>query len=164
MSIPGYKFTMPLRVRWAEVDRQGVVFNGQYLTYFDVGITEYWRAIGLPYPAGIADTGTDLYVVKALVNYHAPVEYDDMLELGVRVERMGNSSLTFAIQIDRDGKCLTTGEVVYVTTHLVSRKSCPIPQKLRVGIEAFEHPDNLGNASPLRSSRQTKPSTRSALP
>ncbi len=138
MPIAGYKFTMPLRVRWAEVDRQGVVFNGQYLTYFDVGITEYWRAIGLPYPVGIADMGTDLYVVKAVVNYHSPVEYDDMLEVGVRVARIGKSSLTFAIQIDRDSKCLTTGEVVYVTTDTASRRSCPIPQNLRDAIEAFQ--------------------------
>lgn len=127
MSIAGYNFTMPLRVRWAEVDRQGVVFKGHYLTYFDVGITEYWRTIGLPYPDGIADTGSDLYVVKATVNYHAPVEYDDMLEVGIRVARLGDSSLTFAVQIDRQGKCLTTGEVVYVTTDSVSRRSCPIP-------------------------------------
>ncbi len=138
MAIAGYKFTMPLRVRWAEVDRQGVVFNGQYLTYFDVGITEYWRAIGLPYPEGIAGTGSDLFVAQAVVNYHAPLEYDDMLEVGIRVARLGNSSLTFAIQIDRDGKCLTTGEVVYVTTGVVSRRSRPIPDKLRQRIEAFE--------------------------
>ena len=140
MAIAGYKFTMPLRVRWAEVDRQGVVFNGHYLTYFDVGITEYWRAIGLPYPEGIADTGVDLFVAKAVVNYHAPLEYDDVLEVGVRVARLGNSSLTFAIQIDRDGKCLTTGEVVYVVTDIVSRRSCPIPRKLRQGVESFEAP------------------------
>jgi acyl-CoA thioester hydrolase len=138
MAIVGYKFTMPLRVRWAEVDRQGVVFNGHYLTYFDVGITEYWRAIGLPYPAGIADTGSDLFVAKAVVNYHAPIEYDDQLEVGIRVARLGNSSLTFAIEIDREGKCLTTGEVVYVTTDAVSRQSCPIPDKMRRRIEAFE--------------------------
>jgi acyl-CoA thioester hydrolase len=138
MAIVGYKFTMPLRVRWAEVDRQGVVFNGHYLTYFDVGITEYWRAIGLPYPAGIADTGSDLFVAKAVVNYHAPIEYDDQLEVGIRVARLGNSSLTFAIEIDREGKCLTTGEVVYVTTDAVSRQSCPIPDKMRRMIEAFE--------------------------
>lgn len=138
MAIAGYKFTIPLRVRWAEVDRQGVVFNGHYLTYFDVGITEYWRAIGLPYPEGMADTGSDLFVAKAVVNYHSPIEYDDMLEVGVRVARLGNSSLTFAIQIDREGKCLSTGEVVYVTTDAVSRRSRPVPQKVRQGIEAFE--------------------------
>lgn len=140
MAIEGYKFTIPLRVRWAEVDGQGVVFNGHYLTYFDVGITEYWRAIGLPYPEGIADTGSDLFVVKAVVNYHSPIGYDDVLEVGVRVARLGNSSLTFAIQIDREGKCLSTGEVVYVTTDAVSRRSRPIPEKLRQAVEVFEAP------------------------
>ena len=48
MAITGYKFTMPLRVRWAEVDRQGVVFNGHYLTYFDVGITDFGKGSGHP--------------------------------------------------------------------------------------------------------------------
>ncbi len=138
MAIAGYKFTIPLRVRWAEVDRQGVVFNGHYLTYFDVGITEYWRAIGLPYPEGIADTESDLFVAKAVVNFHAPIEYDDVLEVGVRVAHMGNSSITFAIQIEREGQCVTTGELVYVTTDVVSQRSCPIPSKVRQGIEAFE--------------------------
>ena len=50
-----------LRVRWAETDMQGIVFNGHYLTYFDVAITEYWRAIGMPYPAAFAGTGVDLF-------------------------------------------------------------------------------------------------------
>jgi hypothetical protein len=61
MAIQGYAFTMALRVRWAEVDQQGIVFNAHYLTYFDVAITEYWRAIGLPSPDGLAGTGSDLY-------------------------------------------------------------------------------------------------------
>ena len=81
MARSEYRFSHPLRVRWAEVDRQGIVFNGHYLAYFDIGITEYWRAIGYPYPDGLAEHGTDLFVVKATVEYHASAAYDDMLDI-----------------------------------------------------------------------------------
>ena len=90
-----FRFFHTLRVRWAEVDRQGIVFNGHYLTYFDVAITEYWRAIGVPYPAITDRWGSDLFVVKASVEYHAPAHYDDVLDIGVRVARIGTSSMTF---------------------------------------------------------------------
>ena len=74
------KFSLihPLRVRWAEVDMQGIVFNGHYLAYFDVGVTEYYRAIGHPYPGSFAGAGTDLFVKKAEIEYHAPAAYDDL--------------------------------------------------------------------------------------
>ena len=65
MARQEFRFAHRLRVRWAEVDRQGIVFNGHYLTYFDVGITEYYRTLGYPYPDGLAQLGTDLYVRKA---------------------------------------------------------------------------------------------------
>lgn len=134
-----YSFHYPLRVRWAEVDRQGIVFNGHYLTYFDVGITEYWRAIGLPYPDGVADAGSDLYVVKTLINYHGSAEYDDVLDIGVRVARIGTSSMTFEVGISLDNELLIEGEVVYVNADPETRLSKPVPDKLRHAIEHFEN-------------------------
>ncbi len=95
MARGDFTFCHPLRVRWAEVDRQGIVFNGNYLHYFDVGITEYWRAIGCPYPDGLVGQGSDLFVKKATVEYHAPAGYDDVLDVCVRVARIGRSSLQF---------------------------------------------------------------------
>jgi acyl-CoA thioester hydrolase len=136
-------FTLTLRVRWAEVDRQGIVFNAHYLTYFDVGIAEYWRAIGLPYPDGMAGTGTDLYVAKAAVDYHGSAGYDDLLEIGVRVARLGNSSIAFAIEIQREGQRLTSGEVVYVNADPETRQSRPLPARVRQAIESYERSDEL---------------------
>src|SRR4026209_2789972 len=101
MARQEFRFSYGLRVRWAEVDMQGIVFNGHYLTYFDVAITEYWRALGLPYPQTTADTGGELYTVRASVEYHAPARYDDELELCVRCARIGRSSLAFVLQIWR---------------------------------------------------------------
>jgi acyl-CoA thioester hydrolase len=137
MSLP-YIFFHQLRVRWAEVDRQGIVFNGHYLTYFDVAITEYWRAINLPYPDGVADSGSDLYVVKTLINYKGSAEYDDILDIGVHVSRIGLTSITFQLGIFREGKLLVDGEVVYVNADPETRRPAPVPDRLRHAIEHFE--------------------------
>jgi acyl-CoA thioester hydrolase len=133
-----FAFSHPLRVRWAEVDRQGIVFNGHYLTYFDVGITEYWRALGYPYPDGLLQHGTDLYVKKASVEYHASAQYDDVLDVMVRVARIGRSSLQFLLEIHRGAEHLISGEVLYVNADPASRKSTPVPGFLREAIGRLE--------------------------
>ncbi len=138
MTKSDFRFLHRLRVRWAEVDRQGIVFNGHYLTYFDVGITEYYRALGYPYPDGLAQHGTDLYVRKAEVEYHASAEYDDEIDICVRVERLGRSSFDFRIEIRRADKLLVSGTVVYVNADPAARKSVPVPDFLRSAIKAFE--------------------------
>ena len=138
MAREEFRFTHRLRVRWAEVDRQGIVFNGHYLTYFDVGITEYYRALGYPYPDGLAQHGTDLYVRKAEVEYHASAEYDDEVDVCVRVERLGRSSFDFRVEIHRADQLLVGGKVIYVNADPVARKAAPLPDFLRNAIKAFE--------------------------
>ena len=143
-----FRFTYRLRVRWAEVDRQGIVFNGNYLTYFDVGVTEYYRALGYPYPDGLAQHGTDLYVRKAELEYHGSAAYDDELDICVRVDRLGRSSFDFRIEIRRLDELLVSGRLVYVSADPVARKSSPLPDFLRNAIRAFEHtaPEELDGA------------------
>ena len=133
-----FTFAHPLRVRWAEVDAQGIVFNGHYLAYFDVGITEYWRAIGFPYPDGLRRDGNDLYVKKASVEYHGSAGYDDVLDLCVRIARVGRSSVQFLIEIHRARDRLVDGEVVYVNANPTTRQAAAIPDDLRAAICAFE--------------------------
>jgi len=138
MNPERYRLRERLRVRWAETDMQGIVFNGHYLTYFDVAITEYWRAIGMPYPAAFAGTGVDLFAVKSTVEYLAPARYDDMIEVGCRAARLGRSSIGFALVIWRGGEPITKGEVVYACADPVARRAVPIPASLRQAIEVFE--------------------------
>ena len=133
-----FKFRHDLRVRWAEVDRQGIVFNGHYLTYFDVGITEYWRAIGYPYPDGLLAAGTDTFVVKASIEYHAPAQYDDVLAVLVRVARVGRTSMQFLLEIRRGDQHLISGEVIYVMADPKTRKPSPVPDFLRAAIARYE--------------------------
>jgi acyl-CoA thioester hydrolase len=128
-----------MRVRWAEVDKQGIVFNAHYLMYFDVAITEYYRALGYPYPEGLAQHGTDLYVKKVEMEYHASAGYDDEIDVCVRVARLGRSSFEFQLEIHRADQPLVGGRVVYVNADAKTRKSVALPEFLRTAIKAFEH-------------------------
>jgi YbgC/YbaW family acyl-CoA thioester hydrolase len=138
MARQDFRFYHRLRVRWAEVDRQGIVFNAHYLMYFDVAITEYYRALGYPYPEGLAQHGTDLYVKKAQVEYHASAHYDDEIDVCARVARLGRSSFSFSLEIYRNNQSLVEGEVVYVNADPATRKSARVPDFLRDAIRRFE--------------------------
>ncbi len=138
MARSDFRFFHRLRVRWAEVDRQGIVFNGHYLMYFDVGVTEYYRAIGLPYPEGLQQHGTDLFVKKAEIEYHSPAQYDDELDVCVRVPRFGRSSFDFLAEVFRDEELLVSGRLVYVNADPATRKSAPVPEFLRSAIRSYE--------------------------
>ena len=141
MGFAEFRHRVPLRVRWAEVDLQGVVFNGHYLAYCDVCATEYWRAIGMTYPGAFETIGADLFVRKATLEYHAPAGYDDELDICGRTSRLGTTSLTFSVEMFRAGqreRALVTGELVYVCTDAVSRQSMQLPALLRERILAFE--------------------------
>lgn len=133
-----FTFAHPLRVRWAEVDRQDVVFNGNYFLYFDVAVAEYWRAIGFEYPRSIVALGMDIFCIKATAEYHAPAHYDDVLEVGCRAARVGRSSLVLLFGIWRGTERLTSGELIYVNADLATRKSAPWPGFVREKILAFE--------------------------
>lgn len=137
-----------LRVRWAEVDRQNVVFNGHYFLYFDVAVAEYWRAIGVPYPAGYVDTyGTDVFAVKAGAEYHGSATYDDWLDVCCRVGRLGRSSAQFIIGVWKGGEHITSGELIYVNADPKTRKSAPWPETFKRAVLRYERtPPALADA------------------
>lgn len=134
-----FAFFHPLRVRYSEIDGQGVVYNAHYLTYYDVAITEYLRWLDFDYPlGGDPAAGTDFHLVKALVEFRAPVVYDEQIEVGVRVARLGNSSVTFALAIypQGGGPARATGEIVWVNTDQAAHKSAPLPQRFLAAVAA----------------------------
>jgi acyl-CoA thioester hydrolase len=139
MAREQFTFCHTLRVRWAEVDKQGIVFNGNYFLYFDVAITEYYRAIGIDYPDGIVKAfGTDLYTVKATAEYHGSAEYDDILDIHGRIARLGRSSMQFLLEIWRGKDHLASGELIYVNADPATKKSAPLPDVLRQKIIGYE--------------------------
>jgi acyl-CoA thioester hydrolase len=140
MSRDRFWFFHPFRVRYSEIDGQGVVFNAHYLTYFDTSITEYFRALGYDQYSDSRKTGIDFHVVKSLIEYKAPVLFDWELDVGARVARIGNSSLTFELAIFRKGgtEALVTGEIVWVYTDQNTHRPVPIPKSIRDFIAARE--------------------------
>ncbi|MDB5930555.1 MAG: 4-hydroxybenzoyl-CoA thioesterase [Polaromonas sp.] len=133
-----FRLVHRLRVRWAEVDMQKIVFNAHYLMYFDTAITDYWRALALPYEESMQQLGGELYVKKASLEYHGSARFDDQLEVALRCSRIGNSSMVFSGAIFRGEALLVTCELVYVFADPVSQTSRPVPQALRSLVERFE--------------------------
>lgn len=136
-----FRFFHRLRVRWAEVDMQKIVFNAHYLMYFDTAIADYWRALALPYQEAMDSLEGDLYVVKATVEFHASARVDDQIEVAMKCSRIGTSSMTFTGAIFRGDQHLISGEIVYVFADPATQTSKPVPRALRdivLGYEAGE--------------------------
>tara|TARA_R110002020_G_scaffold48287_3_gene137787 strand:- start:2189 stop:2626 length:438 start_codon:yes stop_codon:yes gene_type:complete len=138
MQLGDFSFSHSLRVRWAEADMQGIVFNGHYLTYADVGITEYFRAMGQAYSGETGVNGSDFFAVRTLLEYRSPARFDELLDVHVRVARLGNSSMQFLIGIYRGEELLVNGEIVYVHADQSTRRPSPIPASFRAAVIGFE--------------------------
>ena len=132
-----FRFAHRLRVRWAEIDGQNVVFNGHYLTYFDVAATEYWRALGYDYRSFL-ERGVDTLAVKATLDYEASAHFDDDLDVGVRVARLGRTSMALAFEIRRGDQRLVRGELIYVFVDPTGRRPVPIPLEIQKSITDYE--------------------------
>jgi acyl-CoA thioester hydrolase len=128
-------FRHGLRVRYNECDPQGIVFNGNYLHYFDIGVTELYReAIGGW--SEIQAQGVDAVVAEANLRYLKPLHFDEQFEIEVSVEHMGDSSMVLALAIDRDGERCTEGSLRYVFIEGGGAKAT-IPQPVRAALERF---------------------------
>ena len=138
MKRQDFRFFHRLRVRWAEVDMQKIVFNAHYLMYFDTAVADYWRALALPYEEAMQQLGGDLYVKKATVEFSASARMDDRLDIGLKCGRIGNSSMTFTGAIFRGDELLITCELVYVFADPATQKSKPVPAALRDTLTAYE--------------------------
>ena len=126
-------FTHELRVRFHECDPQGVVFYPNHLMYFDVVLTELWRAAFGGYDA-MVQSGTDVHVVRAALDYHAPARFDDALELSMEVVRFGTTSITSRCEERRGGEVLLSGELVHVCVSTGTHEKVAVPERLRAGL------------------------------
>jgi YbgC/YbaW family acyl-CoA thioester hydrolase len=138
MKRTDFRFAERLRVRWAEIDAQQIVFNGHYLAYFDTAVGGYWRALALPYAQTMESLEGDLFVRKATLEYLGSARYDELLEIGVRCQRIGSSSMTVVCAVFRGEELLVHGELVYVFADPQAQTSKAIPASLRAVLGAFE--------------------------
>jgi len=140
MARADFKFFHGLRVRYSEIDAQGIVFNAHYLTYFDTAIYEYLRTLAFDYHSHVGDSGQDFHAVKAMVEFHRPCRFDDEIDVGVRVARLGRSSITFHLEVLlKDGiDPHASGQVIWVNADQQSGKSARLPAQLVESIKLYE--------------------------
>jgi len=133
-----FRFLHRLRVRWAEVDLQKIVFNPHYLMYLDTALADYWRAMGLPYEPTLAALGGELFVKKATLEYHGSAVYDDFLDVGLRCARVGNTSIQLQGGIFRGNQLLVGADLVHVFADPLTRTPLTVPTVLRQTMEGFD--------------------------
>ena len=124
------------RVRYAECDAQSVVFNAHYFAYFDLALTELFRAVFGGYES-MLERQVDLVVGEASARFLAPARFDDELEVAVSVTRPGTTGVTTRYELLRDGQLLVEGTLRHVVVNLGTHAKAPIPDWMREGLEAF---------------------------
>ncbi|HEY7266558.1 MAG TPA: thioesterase family protein [Solirubrobacterales bacterium] len=129
-------FRYRLRVRYNECDPQGVVFNANYLTYFDLTMTELWRELG-GYQA-MVDAGVDMVVAEARILYRAALRFDDEFEARLEIARLGETSMTTEILLSRDGEQVAEGELRHVFVESGGGATAPIPEPIRAGLSRYQ--------------------------
>ncbi len=137
---PPFKFSAFTRVGFSDTDAQGIVYYGRYLPYFDLARVEYLRHLGLLR----LETGEHEFVMRAsAVEYFAPARFDDLLEIFVRLARIGRTSATFECEAHRvgDDLLMVTAKQTLVLVDLDERRAAEIPSDYRERIRAFEGTD-----------------------
>lgn len=125
-----------LRPRYAECDVQGVVFNSHYLTYFDISITELWRA-GVGGYQVMLDRGLDVVVAEARLRFLGPARFDQEITLEIGVTNLGNTSIASEHRISYEGQTLVEGTLVHVLVDRTTLAKTPIPDWLRDGLSPW---------------------------
>ena len=137
---PPFKYSSLTRVGFSDTDAQGIVYYGRYLPYFDQARVEYARHLGM------LATGPEEheFVMRAsTIEYHAPARFDDLLEVFIRVSRVGTTSVTYehaAYGVD-DDVLMARAHQTLVLVDLEERKACPVPDWFRERIREFEGDD-----------------------
>jgi acyl-CoA thioester hydrolase len=134
-----FRFHHDIRVRFADTDLQSIVFNANYLTYYDVAWTEYFRVVGFEWKDLLA-LGVDTVLARTTMEFKSPARFDEILEVHTRVSKIGTTSLTFEFAIYPRGEDRLIGSAtsLYVCVDPKTLKPTPIPEELRRRIVKFE--------------------------
>lgn len=131
--------TYRIRVRYAEVDQQGVVFNAHWLTYADDAVTRFFEQLGHT-PAELwmptDDSPFDIMVRRSELDFAGPAHFDEVVDLDVRAARLGTTSFDLRIVATVDGRPAVTVTTTYVTVHPVRHRPIPVPDDLRAQLTA----------------------------
>jgi acyl-CoA thioester hydrolase len=129
-------FEHVLRVRFGEADPQGIVFNAHYVAWFDVALTELFRAAIGSWHAMVR-RGVDLVVAEINVRFLSPARSDDLVTLRMAVEELGTTRMLSRCDVLRDGELLVEGRMRHVFVDAGSWTKTPVPDFVRAGLQPY---------------------------
>jgi acyl-CoA thioester hydrolase len=135
---PPFRFAVYTRVAFSDTDAQGVVYYGRYLPYFDLARTEYHRRLG-----EVGVNRAEFVMRASSVEYHAPARFDDLLEVFVRISRVGTTSVTYDYAVyrleddERDSLMVTATQVIVLIDH-DDRRTLRVPDSFRAAVSSIE--------------------------
>ena len=138
------KFSIEERVRWGDVDAAGIIFYGSYIRFFEIGETELFRAVGLPYGKVFEELKIWLPRVHLECDFHRAAQMDDLLQVSVYVGNIGRTSLRLNFEVRRkteDGTLekdlMATAHFVLVSTDRENLRPLPVPETLRAALDPY---------------------------
>jgi len=133
-----YKFYIPIKVRYGDLDAQWHVNHTRFLTYMEQARTEYYTKLGLFDGESFLDLRA--VIADAHVTFHAPIFLGQNVRVGTRTKKIGNKSIVYEYVIEDtdNGQLLAKGEIVTVAYNFRKKESVPVPDVWRKRISAFE--------------------------
>ena len=138
------KFTIEERVRWGDVDAAGIIFYGSYIRFFEIGETELFRTVGLPYGKVFDELNIWLPRVHLECDFHRAAQMDDLLQVSVYVGRIGRTSLRLNFEVRKKNEAgeieqdlMATAHFVLVSTDRQKLKPLPVPDELRNALQPY---------------------------
>jgi acyl-CoA thioester hydrolase len=136
---PPFKYSSLTRVGFSDTDAQGIVYYGRYLPYFDNARVEYHRHLDM---LETRPREVEFVMRASTIEYLAPARFDDLIEVFIRVARIGRTSVTYECAAYReDDVLMVTAAQTLVLVDLDERKACAIPDWYREKVGAFEGGD-----------------------
>ena len=128
-----FKVFWETRIRYYELDPQGIMHNANYLAFYDQAVVEYFRDLDYDYEKEIRTTNKDFHTVQVVVQYNRPLYFDDEIEIGLKIKEVGNTSMTWIMGIfmKKTGELASASEIVHVYTDMKTSKPTTITDDLK---------------------------------
>jgi acyl-CoA thioester hydrolase len=129
-------FHNSLRVRYQECDMQGVVYFARYPEYYDISLTELFR-VSLGSYQSMVEAGADMVVAEQSLRYRSPARFDDVIDVAITIDKLGETSMLSSYAITLDGELLVEGDLRHVFIDVPTKQKRPMPDDVRAALSAY---------------------------
>lgn len=128
------------RVSFGEVDYAGIVYYPNFFDYFQRAEERFMEHIGFPYHKLLGEMKIGFPIVGVAANFKRPVRYGDRIEIALKVDRLGNSSVGFGFEVFKGEEVCAEAAITHVTIDLAEFEAIRIPQELRAALRVAAEP------------------------